>query len=179
MRDIITKILQFVFIGLVAYALLHIFLESAQANVVDDFGERLVWEDTKAASDLSDAGMYCLIAAPHLLALGHAKKHLVFGAAQLSVFGVTDVVKRVSKRTRPNGSDNRSFFSGHTSISASSAVLACSLSNRDNCILYLALATGVGYLRVAAHKHYLTDVLVGAGVGVVGGHYIPTLIFNF
>ena len=43
----------------------------------------------------------------------------------------------------------------------------------------LVIASGVGYLRIAADKHWFSDVLVGAGVGYVSGRYIPTLVYQF
>lgn len=39
----------------------------------------------------------------------------------------------------------------------------------------LALASVVGYSRIAAGKHYRTDVLVGAAVGSAIGYFIPKL----
>jgi len=35
------------------------------------------------------------------------------------------------------------------------------------------LATAVGYLRIAADQHYLTDILIGAAVGGLMGWAIP------
>jgi membrane-associated phospholipid phosphatase len=37
----------------------------------------------------------------------------------------------------------------------------------------LTLATGVGYLRVGADAHWLTDVLAGAAVGTAIGVAVP------
>ena len=37
------------------------------------------------------------------------------------------------------------------------------------------LAAVTGYLRIAADKHYFTDVLTGAGIGVLGGLLVPPL----
>jgi len=40
----------------------------------------------------------------------------------------------------------------------------------------MGLAAFVGYLRIAADKHYFTDVLVGALVGTVSGIVVPRLL---
>ena len=43
----------------------------------------------------------------------------------------------------------------------------------------LTLATLTGYLREAADKHYLSDVLTGAAVGAAVGWAIPYLHYRF
>ena len=40
------------------------------------------------------------------------------------------------------------------------------------------LAAGVGYLRIAADQHYLTDILVGAAVGGLMGWAIPRIFHS-
>jgi len=37
------------------------------------------------------------------------------------------------------------------------------------------LAAATGYFRIAADRHYLTDVLAGAGVGLAIGYGVPAL----
>jgi membrane-associated phospholipid phosphatase len=80
--------------------------------------------------------------------------------------------------------DNLSFFSGHTTvafaIATSSATVASMRGYRLAPVLWgtgLTLAASVGYLRIAADKHYLSDVLTGALVGSIVGVAVP-LIFH-
>jgi membrane-associated phospholipid phosphatase len=80
--------------------------------------------------------------------------------------------------------DNLSFFSGHTTaafaLATSSATVATLRGYRLAPVLWgsgLALAASVGYLRIAADKHYLSDVLTGAVVGSIVGVGMP-LIFH-
>ncbi len=81
-----------------------------------------------------------------------------------------------------------SFFSGHTSLAFTSAALVC-LHHTElgllgpeggaaaaTCATGMALASTVGLLRVLADRHYLTDVLVGAGVGILSGWLVPWLL---
>jgi|SRR5579859_368694 len=72
--------------------------------------------------------------------------------------GIAELTKAFVHRTRPDGSDNKSFFSEHTALAAASAT---------GWKLGIGFTIGVGYGRMAANKHYGTDVLVGAGVGAL------------
>ncbi|MEY4762542.1 MAG: hypothetical protein RLZZ200_2398 [Pseudomonadota bacterium] len=90
--------------------------------------------------------------------------------------GATALVKKLVHRTRPcakgfsdaAGYDSAcgiddpdaSFYSGHTA-------LAFSTLGGPRLAFALPLSVGTGGLRVAAGKHWLTDVLVGAGVGAL------------
>lgn len=79
-----------------------------------------------------------------------------------------------------------SFFSGHTSLAFTSAALVClhhtelgllgEAGDAAVCATGLTLATGVGALRMMADKHYASDVLIGAGVGLVSGWLLPYLL---
>lgn len=76
---------------------------------------------------------------------------------------------------------NRSFFSGHTSWAFTGAGLICSKtfssprSDGGWCAASLGLAGATGVLRIMADKHYASDVLTGAGVGVLSGLLIPAI----
>src|SRR5262249_45984776 len=74
----------------------------------------------------------------------------------------------------------RSFFSGHTSTSFAVAGLTCMhhahfrlyesfAGDAIACVTAFSVATATGYLRMAAAKHYFTDVLTGAAWGSLLG----------
>lgn len=108
---------------------------------------------------------------------------------------VTQATKLVVTRERPfvaallpeekgataQPSDNNlSFFSGHTSVAVSSVVSASTIAFMRGYGVApwilgagLPLALGAGYFRVAADRHYVTDVLVGAAVGGAAGALVP------
>jgi membrane-associated phospholipid phosphatase len=76
--------------------------------------------------------------------------------------------------------NNLSFFSGHTSLTFSMAVASGTVASlrgyRGAPVVWitgLALAGTTGYLRIAADKHYFTDVLTGAVVGSFVGFAVP------
>lgn len=79
--------------------------------------------------------------------------------------------------------DNLSFYSGHTTLAFSLAVSSGMVVHYRNYrwepvvwVTGLSLATATGYLRIAADKHYLSDVVVGAASGAIVGLAIPTLL---
>ncbi len=97
--------------------------------------------------------------------------------------------KEVSARYRPSangtgrGDKLRSFFSGHTTLAFSIAVSAADVATLRGWraapwfwAVGLALAAGVGWARMAADAHWLTDVLAGAATGVGAGMAAPLWI---
>lgn len=71
--------------------------------------------------------------------------------------GVSELLKRTVHKSRPDGSDNMSFPSEHTSLTAA--------SQGWNFYIGIPLTGVTGFGRVKAKKHYILDVLVGAGIG--------------
>ena len=75
----------------------------------------------------------------------------------------TQVLKRATHIQRPDGSDFRSFPSGHTSAAfAGATFLHKKYNNTYQNILAYCAASYVGYSRLYANKHHLGDVVVGA-----------------
>lgn len=88
----------------------------------------------------------------------------------LIVLGSVSALKYTTHRWRPDGSNHLSYPSGHTATAFAGAT-ALSTEYRDNYpwVPYAAytVAGGVGALRVIHNKHYLSDVIVGAGLGIL------------
>lgn len=83
--------------------------------------------------------------------------------------GTTAAFKYAIHEKRPDGSDDNSFPSGHTSISfAAAAGLEQRFGWKLGVPAHLAAAF-VGLARVKANKHYWHDVLVGAAIGEAAG----------
>ncbi|TDD96614.1 phosphatase PAP2 family protein [Flavobacterium cellulosilyticum] len=84
----------------------------------------------------------------------------------------TEIIKHAVGEERPDLSDNLSFPSGHTTIAFTNAALLY-YEFKDSNIWYASsgflFATATAALRVANNKHYTSDVLAGAGIGVVSG----------
>ncbi len=83
--------------------------------------------------------------------------------------GVTQSLKRIVKYPRPNGEDNHSFPSGHSTTAFTNATILHEEYGQRS-VLYsiggYGTATAVGTMRVLGNHHWLADVLMGAGIGI-------------
>ncbi|HEX2871751.1 MAG TPA: phosphatase PAP2 family protein [Polyangiaceae bacterium] len=94
-------------------------------------------------------------------------------------------------RQHPDGAgcefDTEAFWSGHTSIAAASAGLVCAshqymplwgspAADVSACALAATGALVTGVTRLAADRHYATDVIMGLGVGFGFGYGVPVLL---
>jgi membrane-associated phospholipid phosphatase len=126
---------------------------------------------------------------------GGYKHSLVFYKAVMYNHAFTELIKNITHRDRPDNSDDRSFFSGHTSLAFVTStflfqetgdllneyvkddLLRTSLKTVSFAALY-GWAGYVGYSRMRDNKHYLTDVLAGAAAGTLIGYYFHDLYFG-
>lgn len=97
----------------------------------------------------------------------HQTINIVIANAIMGV--VVQTMKHGFKEERPDSSDNLSFPSGHTATAFTNAsLLFCEY--KDSSIWYASsgflFATATGALRIANNKHYTSDVLTGAGIGL-------------
>lgn len=136
------------------------------------------------------------LAAAHEGVLGNVGEDtLLIVEAWVVTAGVTELTKMLVGRERPfvhellpgqkpptpqAADNNLSFFSGHTSeafaLVAASGTIATMRGYRWAPLVWSAggaLAATTGYLRIAADKHWLTDVVVGALVGTSIGFAVP------
>ncbi|MDR6805036.1 membrane-associated phospholipid phosphatase [Dyadobacter sp. BE34] len=78
------------------------------------------------------------------------------------------ILKSATHTLRPDGSSYNSFPSGHTTQAfAAATFLNEEYKDRYPWMPYASytVASSVGLLRVANNRHYISDVLVGAGIG--------------
>jgi membrane-associated phospholipid phosphatase len=89
--------------------------------------------------------------------------------SNLITYGIVFSMKRTFKEERPDLSDNESFPSGHTALAFTNASLLY-YEYKDSNIWYASsgflFASATGFLRIANNKHYTSDVLSGAGIGL-------------
>jgi hypothetical protein len=123
--------------------------------------------------------------------------------AMAFTLAITNASKRAFERERPSGTacrddatyDRRcteqsrdgSFYSGHTSLAFTAAGLTCvhhahlpiygPAGDVLGCVGSTLAATAVGFERVLADRHYISDVLLGSAVGVFSGAVMPWVSF--
>lgn len=96
--------------------------------------------------------------------------------AGVSTIGMTYALKYLIKKERPDGSDNHSFPSMHTSVSFTGAAFIQRRYGWKWGIPAYAVASYVGWSRTYARKHDWWDVVAGAALGA-GSAYIFTRPF--
>ena len=82
----------------------------------------------------------------------------------------TGIIKRSTNVLRPDGSDYRSFPSSHTTLAFVSATFLHEEYKERSPWIGVAgytIATVSGALRMLNNKHWMSDVLVGAGIGIL------------
>lgn len=111
-----------------------------------------------------------------LNALGNKGKHsftdrtVIIGTSYLMAYPIVIVTKEATGILRPDRSTYNSFPSGHTAIAFASAEFL-RMEYKDVSVWYgiagYTVATAVGGLRVYNNRHWFSDVLTGAGVGIL------------
>jgi membrane-associated phospholipid phosphatase len=162
----------------------------------------VVWPRREIAARVSDVVGYAIVPALSAVAIFHDRSDhsatLVDVATLLNTalltHGITEALKRSVARARPEAvlgyvdpnmtESNLSFPSGHTSMTFALVTASSWLAYKRNYRLAAVLAVvggvsaaGTAYLRMAAAKHWLTDVATGAALGIFVGTFVPYLTF--
>jgi membrane-associated phospholipid phosphatase len=107
--------------------------------------------------------------------------------SQIFTGGFTWIFKELTHRARPetgegnfawygpfHGQENKSFFSGHTSLSFSTATMIFLHTGKKWWVgaLSYGAATAVGISRMQQQKHWASDVVTGAIIGTTVANFI-------
>ena len=178
-------------------------------NDVNSFDRSATYNNSNSAKNASDIILFgSLVLMPSAFLYHHHTREdigslLVLTYEVLSItYGVTNIVKSVANRTRPyaynpnlsyeertDRESRFSFFSGHTSATASLSFLWAKVMTDYHPDMARGYKIGIwsfaallpattGYLRVKAGKHYPTDVITGYAVGAATGWLIPQMHLN-
>ena len=98
-----------------------------------------------------------------------------FAQAMIVNGAYTSILKYSVRRSRPDVSNNLSFPSGHTSTAFSLATVANHHYGWKVGVPAYVLASGIGLSRIEKDKHYLSDVLAGATIGLIVGRTVSRL----
>lgn len=99
-----------------------------------------------------------------------ANRTAILFKGELLMIATVDILKYSTHEQRPDGSSYTSFPSGHTAQAfAAATFLSEEYKDRLPWMPYAAysMASAVGVLRIANNRHYLGDVLMGAGLGIL------------
>ena len=88
----------------------------------------------------------------------------------LSTVAVTYALKFATKEERPNHKNNRSFPSGHSAVTFSSASYLDKRYGLDVAMMPYVGAVWTAYSRVESKNHYTKDVVAGALIGIASSY---------
>ena len=95
------------------------------------------------------------------------KTEIILGVLTYSMKTLTDV-------ERPDGSDKNSFPSGHTAQAFAAATFLYNEYGKEHAVWFTiggyAAATATGVLRILNDRHWISDVIAGAGVGILSAN---------
>ena len=180
-------------------------LEFLDRNDVNKFDRDATYNWDENAKKQSDILILSTFILPAVFLVNHHTREdigglLLMGLEVASInFGITATVKNLVNRTRPyvyntelsndirtNNQGRLSFYSGHTSTTASFSFFFAKVMNDYHPNMKTGWKIGMwtfaatvpaltGYLRVKAGYHFRSDVLTGYAVGAAIGWLIPHL----
>ena len=110
------------------------------------------------------------------------KERLIVGATAYAIMGaVVNGIKYTAKIRRPDNSAHNSFPSGHTATVFTGVEILYQEYKHSQPwvgITGYVVATGVGLLRIYNNRHWASDVVAGAGIGILSAK-LSYLLFPY
>lgn len=184
-------------------------LDHLDRNDINSFDRGATYNNNSTAKTASDILVVSsLIIMPSVFLFNHHTRSDIGSLLVLTYevvsfnYGVTNIVKGAVDRTRPyaynpdlsyeertDAASRHSFYSGHTSVTASLSFLFAKVMTDYHPHMKPGYKVGIwsvaailpattGYLRIQAGKHYPTDVITGYAAGALTGWLIPHLHKN-
>ncbi len=124
-------------------------------------------------------GMMYLADLMHIPSKNNAFNQTKFlGISEVLTIGIVVGVKKLSHVTRPDGSANNSFPSGHTAQAfVAGNVLFQEFKDSKPWLAYsgFVIASTTGVLRMTNNRHWISDVLTSAGLATI----VTQLVYHF
>jgi hypothetical protein len=160
---------------LMAYGIIGI--ESDGLKFINSGIKEEVNENIDKKITLDDFSQYAPALSVYALNLGGIKgknnlrdRSIILGTSYLLMGTSVYALKNITKIERPDHSGFNSFPSGHTATAFAGAEFLWQ-EYKDVSIWYgisgYLVATGTGIFRIYNDKHWLTDVAIGAGIGIL------------
>lgn len=151
-----------------------------ESHTVQDLNGEIHEEVTEHIDEkltIDDFSQYAPYAAVFALdGVGIPAKHslsdrlIVATTSHLLMTSTVVIVKKTGRVMRPDGSANNSFPSGHTATAFAGAEMVWQ-EYKDVSPWYgigaYSIAAGTGFFRMYNDRHWLTDVVAGAGIGIL------------
>ncbi|MCK7554287.1 phosphatase PAP2 family protein [Chitinophaga sedimenti] len=96
------------------------------------------------------------------------ERSIILAKGAVINYATVNILKKLTRQLRPDETTYNSWPSGHTANAfAAATFLSEEYKHRFKWMPYAAygLASTVGALRIANNRHYISDVLAGAGFG--------------
>ena len=145
----------------------------------------------KAGDGVADVAQYAPLAATLALKAAGVESQEEWGRLVVSgglsavlMAGTVEALKRTVRRERPDADDYRSFPSGHTAVAFMGAAMLHKEMGHHSVWISVGgytAATAIAVSRVAGSRHWVSDVLVGAGIGIAAteaGYWIAGQILG-
>lgn len=152
-----------------------------ETNFREYFQEKVQSSKIRTNTKIDDYIQYVPIAQLYIADIYSSKgKNEIFqqtknlAIAEIFTAIIVQSIKCSMNTQRPDGNDN-SFFSGHTSqafTGATALYLEYKETNKFYALSGYGFSTVTGILRVTNNRHWLSDVLVGAGIGIFSARIV-------
>lgn len=158
-------------IGVGAVAVAPTFIRNGSRHITNDIidirgnGRRLTFDNYVQYVPAAGALVLGCVGVKARHTLG--ERALIIATAYATAGILTKVPKMCVDERRPQFASNNSFPSGHTAKAFMGAELVRIEYGGWYGVGAYALATGVGFLRMYNGRHWLHDVLAGAGIGIL------------
>jgi len=163
-------------VGMLTYGFLSLYseeLEEANKEVQEEIHEHNETFHTTIDNYLQfapAASVYILNAAGVKGQHNFRDRTIILGISTGLMAGTVFALKKITHQQRPDGSAYNTFPSGHTATAFSGAeFMQVEYKGYSPLFRYsgYAMAAGTGVLRMYNNRHWLGDVIAGAGVGIL------------